>query len=143
LFRLYKYFYYRVYQFGVYGPGSWKDPVVAAASAQTALFALIALNIWTVLAVIEVITGIRVSFVVVTFLANLHGTARILFYVIGIAVLAMIGSFKSYWKRIVVDFEQQEETRTQRTMRAIGLWVYCVAWVSLWYACTLYSAKYH
>ena len=140
MLRLYKYFYYRMYYWDLKG---WKDPDVAAAGALVQLSVLICLNIWTTLAIVEAVTGVQISFPIAAFLANLRGAQRAFFYISGfVAITLLTWMTRPYWKRVIEEFDKLKETKTQKIIRAIGLWLYCIVWAALWYASTVYSAHY-
>jgi hypothetical protein len=127
--KFYKYVFFRLYQWNLSwkGSGAEGDSDLARAFAQTQLFMLIMINVWTLLEAADYVFKTNYSFSLAGFLVQYHsGAKRLEFLIIGFLVLTLIGSYKPYWVRILKDMEKFSETSKQRHWRAVGLCLFVV-----------------
>lgn len=134
--RLYKYLFYRLYYWNLNGFFGWKDPDLASLQALAGLASVMLVNVWVLLDLADLIIGPYSPLSLQNFLVQIRSNtlSRIVFLAMGIAFLILISNRKSYWRRIINEFDELKETKLQKLVGALGLWLYCLISGCIWYA---------
>lgn len=130
MLRFYDYIFYRRYTAGTRGGAhtfldSW--------AAFGTIGILIILNIFGTLLLIKVITGVGI----LDYFSSLPRWGQIVIW-IAIAIFVMLrwGTERRIGQ-ILAEFEDMQETNQQKIIRAIGIWIYALAWFALIIVCML------
>ena len=130
MLRFYNYLYYRQYSSILSNGG---NPIWASWSAFGCLSFAVVLNIVGLLSLFEVMTGNRI---LEGFVALPKPEQYGIMIIFVLAVLGIWGRDSSNQK-FINEFENLNETKRQKRLRAIGIWIYQLAWIGITAGCLI------
>lgn len=130
MLRFYDYIFYSFYRSAL---PNWKSPRLAAWSAFAQMGCLMFLHVLALLMVFEALTGKRI----------LENGVN-LFNPLLVAILVLFGAFMMrFWgreprySRVISDFEKLNETKKEKLVRGIYIWLYISVWLTLFVVASL------
>lgn len=125
MLNFYNYIFYRLYSSGI---RDQKSAAWALWSASAQMGALLLLNIFGALSVVEVVTGRTILESFISLAAYWRYGA---FVIIAALVVWMWGSGGTHYKNVIAHFEKADETKEQYRVRGILIWIYVLAWIGV------------